>query len=213
MARGLPALQAWKTELQGLEQELAGGGATGSPQQSLALMRARLDTVFDDLSHLWSDPQEEWDRIDVTPGLQRAWRLATLGLPAEATPQLELAPLPPIWGSAAKLSLAILYLLTFAVDLLPPAGELGLQSAASPTGGVRLTVWFSGNPRSSAECQGWLNPFGDPGRIKESLGPALAGAIAAQHGGSLTVAPREAGGAVFSLEFPPLPEEPHEPVI
>jgi signal transduction histidine kinase len=213
MARGLPAFQAWQAQLQGLEQELGAGGVTGSPQQSLALMRARLDTVFDDLSHLWSDPQEEWDRIDITPGLQRAWRLATLGLPAEVTPHQELAPLPPIWGSAAKLSLAVLYLLTFAVDLLPPAGELGIKAEPGPTGGVRLAVWVSGNPLSPLECQGWLNPFGDPGRIQGSLGPPLAAAIASQHGGSLTVAPREPGGAVFSLELPPLAEEPHEPVI
>jgi signal transduction histidine kinase len=213
IARGLPAFQAWQVQLQGLEQELGEGGATGSPRQTLALMRARLDTVFDDLSHLWSDPHEEWDRIDVTPNFQRAWRLATLGLPAEVTAQQEFAALPPVWGSAAKLSLAMLYLLTFAVDLLPPAGELGIKAEPSPVGGVRLAVWVSGNPRSPLECQEWLNPFGDPGRIQGSLGPALAAAIASQHGGSLTVTPRQPGGAVFSLVLPPLAEESHEPVI
>ena len=213
MARGLPAFQAWQAQLQGLEQELGEGGATGSPRQSLALMRARQDVVFDDLSHLWSDSQEAWDQIDVTPGLQRAWRLATLGLPAEVTVHQELAPLPPVWGSAAKLSLAVLYLLTFAVDLLPPAGELGIKADPSPTGGVRLSVWVSGNPYSPLDCQEWLNPFGDPDRIQGSLGPALAAAIASQHHGSLTVTPREPGGAIFSLELPPLPEEPLEPVI
>ncbi|MBM4301591.1 MAG: HAMP domain-containing histidine kinase [Deltaproteobacteria bacterium] len=213
MARGLPAFQTWQAQLQGLEQELGEGGATGGHRQTLALMRARLAPVFDDLSHLWSDPQEEWGRIDVTPGLQRAWRLATLGLPTEVTAQPEFAALPPVWGSAAKLSLAVLYLLTFAVELLPPAGELGIKAEPSPAGGVRLAVWVSGNPRSPLECQGWLNPFGDPGRIQGSLGPALAAAIASQHGGSLTVAPREPGGAVFFLELPPLAEQPHEPVI
>ena len=176
-------------------------------------MRARQDMVLEDLSHLWSDPEGAWEQIDITPGIQRAWRLATLGLPAEVTVQQEFAPLPPVWGSAAKLSLAVLYLLAFAVDLLPPAGELGIKAEPSPAGGVRLTVWVSGAPRSPVECQEWLNPFGDPGRIQGSLGPALAAAIASQHGGSLTVAPRESGGAVFSLELPPLAEEPHEPVI
>ena len=213
IARGLPAFQAWQAQLQGLEQELGEGGSPGSPGQTLALMRARLDVVFDDLSHLWSAPKDEWDRIDVTPGLQRAWRLAILGLPAEVTLHQEFAPLPPVWGALAKLSLAVLYLLVFAVDLLPAAGELGIKAEPSPAGGVRLAVWVSGNPRSESECQGWLNPFGDPGRIRGSLGPALAAAIASQHGGSLTVTPRESGGAVFSLELPPVAEEPHEPVI
>jgi len=84
MARGLPTFKAWQAQLQALEQELV---AAGSPHQTLTLMRVRLDTVFDDLSHLWSDPEGEWKRLDVTPGLQRAWRLATLGLPAEVTAQ------------------------------------------------------------------------------------------------------------------------------
>jgi len=215
IARGLPAFQAWQAQLKALEQELGDAGATGPPQQTLTLMRVRLDVVFDDLSHLWSDPGGEWNRLDVTPGVQRAWRLATLGLPAEVRPHQEFLPLPPVWGSEAKLSLAVLYLLSFALDLVPPAGELGIEAKPTSAEGVRLSVWFSGNPRSAAECQGWLNPFGDPGRIQGSLGPALAMAIASQHGGSLTVAPRESGGAVFSLELPQLAasQEPHEPVI
>ncbi len=216
IARGLPTYQAMQAQLQELEQELGEGGDAGAPlpaQQTLALMRARQDTVLEDLVHLWSDPEGAWERLDITPGIQRAWRLATLGLPEEVTAQQELVPLPPVWGSENKLSLAVLYLLAFATDLLPPAGELGLKAEPSPAGGVRLMVWVSGAPRSSSECQEWLNPFGDPGRIQGSLGPAIAAAIASQHGGSLTVAPRESGGAVFSLEIPPIAEEPHEPVI
>ncbi|HLD48155.1 MAG TPA: hypothetical protein VJA64_10035 [Desulfobaccales bacterium] len=213
MARGLPAFKAWQAQLQALEQELDADGAAGSSRQTLTLMRVRLDTVFDDLSRLWSDPEGEWKSLDVTPGLQRTWRLATLGLPAEVTQHQEFAPLPPVWGSEVKLSLAVLYLLNFAVDLVPPAGELGIKADPAPAGGVRIAVWVSGKRRSVDECQGWLNPFGDPGRIQGSLGPALAAAIASQHGGSLTVTPRESGGAVFSLELPPLPEELHEPDI
>jgi K+-sensing histidine kinase KdpD len=169
--------------------------------------------VFDDLSHLWSDPKDKWDRIDVTPGVQRAWRLATIGLPAGVTQQQNIVPLPLVWGSEAKMTQAALYLLAFAVDLAPPEGELGMEAVPTPAGGLRLTVWVSGKLRSPLECKEWLNPFGDPGRIQGSLGPALAAAIASQHGGSLTIAPRESGGAVFTLELPPLPEEPREPVI
>jgi signal transduction histidine kinase len=216
IARGLPTYQAMQAQLQEREQELGEGGDAGAPlptQQTLALMRARQDTVLEDLAHLWSDPEGAWERLDITPGIQRAWRLAILGLPAEITAQQELVPLPPVWGSENRLSLAVLYLLAFAVDLLPPAGELGLKAEPSPAGGVRLMVWVSGAPRSPSECQEWLNPFGDPGRIQGSLGPAIAAAVASQHGGSLTVAPRESGGAAFSLEIPPLAEEPHEPVI
>lgn len=215
IARGLPVFKGWLAQLQALEDEMGDGEPTASYRQTLTLMRARLDTVFDDLSHLWFDPEGEWGRMEITPGLQRAWRLAIMGLPAKVTPHQEIAPLPPVWGSEAKLSLAALYILAFAVGLAPPAGELGMKAEATPAGWIRLAVWVSGNLRSVEECQGWLNPFGDPGRIQGSLGPALAAAIASQHGGSLTVKPREAGGAVFSLELPPLSDsqETHEPVI
>jgi signal transduction histidine kinase len=216
IARGLPAYQAMQVQLHNLEQELGAGADTDVPlpsRQTLELMRARQDTVLEDLSHLWSDPEGAWERIDLTPEIQRAWRLVTLGLPAAVTVQQEFAPLPPVWGSAAKLSMAAVYLLAFAVDLLPPDGELGIKAEPSPAGGVRLTVWVTGSQRSPLECQKWLNPFGDPGRIQGSLGPALAAAIASQHAGSLTVEPRELGGVVFSLELPPPAEEPHEPAI
>jgi signal transduction histidine kinase len=106
----------------------------------------------------------------------------------------------------------MLYLLTFAADLLEPDGELGIKADPTPAGGVRLAVWFSGAPLSAAECQEWLNPFAEPGLIRGSLGPPLAAAIASQHRGSLTVAPREPGGAVFSLELPPMTAD-HEPAI
>jgi hypothetical protein len=215
IARGIPVFQAWQAQLAALEQELGQGEATGPAHQTLTVVRARIDMVFDDLSHLWSDPKDKWDRIDVTPGVQRAWRLATIGLPAGVTQHQKIVPLPLVWGSEAKMTQAALYLLAFAVDLAPPEGELGMEAAPSPAGGVRLTVWVSGKPRSPLECKEWLNPFGDPGRIQGSLGPALAAAIASQHGGSLTVAPREPGGAAFSLELPPIAasQEPHEPVI
>jgi signal transduction histidine kinase len=203
MARALPVLKAWQAEL-----EKAGGGKA-------AELRARLATVWEDFSHLWSDPPGEWQELDFTPGIQRAWRLACLGLPPEVRLPLELGPLPPVWGSGPALSLAVLYLLDFAVELLPPAGELGLAAEPTRAKGVRLTVWVSGDRFSPAECQGWLHPFGDPEKIRGSLGPALAAAIAAQHGGGLTVKPREQGGVAFSLELPPpaAGQESHEPVI
>jgi hypothetical protein len=203
MARGLPVLKAWEAELAGLE----GGPA--------AEIRARLNTVFEDLIRLWWEPEGEWAQLDITPGIERAWRLATMGLPAAVKGHWEVAPLPLVWGSAAALSLGTLYLLNFAVELLPPAGDLGLKAEPTPMGGVRLAVWVSGDRRSPAECQGWLNPFGEPGRIHGSLGPALAAAIASQHGGGLTVEPREPGGVTFFLTLPPrtVDQESHEPLI
>jgi hypothetical protein len=205
MTRGLPVLQGWQAELASLEEQgaKAGDAAALGHRRQAAEIRARLNRVLEDFRHLWSDPEGQWSEVDITSGLERAWRLATLGLPTEIKPHLEIGSLPPVWGSAAELSLAGLYLLTFAVDLLGPAGELGLQAEPTPAAGVRLTVWFSGERRTAAECQGWLNPFTGPGGIQGSLGPALAAAIAAQHHGALRVAPRKEGGAALVLELPP----------
>ncbi|MEJ2673052.1 MAG: hypothetical protein P8168_12810 [Deltaproteobacteria bacterium] len=202
MARGLPVLKAMQADLKDLPRQPA-PEATVSPRPEPALLRARLETVFDDFSRLWAEPPDTWSRIDLTPELKRAWRLATLGLSPEVRPHLEIKPLPPVFGRVSELTLATLYLLDFAVDLLPAAGDLGLAAAPTPAGGVHLTVWASGQPRTPMECQAWLNPFADPGGIRGSLGPALAAAIAAQHGGNLTLAPREEGGVVSSLELPP----------
>jgi signal transduction histidine kinase len=214
MARGLPALKALQGELEEMERQLIPGEASPPlpAHQKLALIRARLETIFEDFTYFWSDPSEAWGQIDLTPGLERVWRLATLGLPPDVRQHREFAPLPPVWGSAAELNLAAFYLLDFAIDLVPAAGDLGLKAAPTPAGGVRLEVWVSGQPRTPAECQKWLNPFGDPDGLKESLGPALAAAIAAQHGGSLALEPRDEGGVVFSLELPPpvTSQEPHD---
>jgi signal transduction histidine kinase len=205
LARGLPALKAMEGELQDLERQLAAGEAD-SPlplHQRLALLRAQVEAVMDDLSHFWLDAPEVWSLVDLTAGLERAWRLATLALPPEVRQHLEIPPLPRVWGSAVELALAALYLLDFTVELLPAAGDLGLIAAPTPAGGVRLTVWVSGEPRSATDCQKWLNPFGDPEGIQGSLGPALAAAIARQHGGNLTLVPPEEGGVAASLELPP----------
>jgi signal transduction histidine kinase len=202
MARGLPVLQAWQTDLQG-----------SGPRR--AELRARINTIVQDFVNLWSEPEGEWDKLDLTPSLQVAWRLGTWGLPPEISLHQELAPLPPVWGSAAALSLAVLYLLTFAVDRLSPPGDLGLKAEPTPGAGVRVTVWVSGEVCTPEECQNWLNPFAAPGGIEGSLGPALAAAIAAQHGGGFAVEPRKPGGVEFYLELPPWvsPHESPKPVI
>jgi hypothetical protein len=214
-ARGLPVLQTRQAELEALEEQLASSGDTGSlspPRQKLTLLRASIATYLDDLAHLTPEVPEAWGQVDLTPALQRAWRLATLGLPAGITPHADLKPLPPVWGLAGELSLAALYLLDFGIDLLQTAGDLEMLAESMSPGGARLTVRTSGVMRSPAECQEWLNPFQAADGIQGHLGVALAAAIAAHHGGHLTVAPRSEGGAVFYLELPAAPsQDPHEP--
>jgi hypothetical protein len=213
IARGLPVFQTWQQEIRRREGQLAdrGTGDLATRHQDLAALRTRCDTWWDDFAQVWSPPETRWAQVEVAPLVQRAWRLGTMGLTILVDSPVELPALPPVWGSAPALTLALLYLLVFAGELLPPQGDLGLAGERTPRGGVRLIVWMSGSPRSREECLGWLQPFGEGAAIQGSLKPALAAAIAAQHGGSLTVAPREPGGARFCLELPPSgAQESHE---
>jgi hypothetical protein len=214
-ANTLPVLRAWLADLQAVATETAGDEAAKPTRLQLDEVWAKIDRVLQDLMHLWTAPAGAWGQVDLTPALLRVWRLATLGLSRQVSLHPELAPLPPVWGSEAELSLAGLYLLTFAGELVAPGGDLGIKAEPTPAGRVRLTVWVSGDRRTPKKCQEWLHPFGTPDRITGSLGPAMAAAIAARHGGSLRVAPRESGGVVFSLELPlpPLTQEPHEPAV
>jgi signal transduction histidine kinase len=208
IARGLPVLQAWQAELQDLERQLALGepaDASVRPHQKLALIRARIETVLDDLADLDPDLPTAWGQVDLTPTLQRAWRLATLGLPAGINLHQDLKPLPPVWGAPGELTRATLYLLDFAIDFLQAEGELTMKAQSTDSRMVRLAIEVSGDRRSPEECQAWLEAFRAADGVRGNLGPALAAAIAAQHDGRLTVEPREEGGVGFYLELPAAP--------
>ena len=178
------------------------------PDSAFRTQDSAIHTELQDLERFRPTADTEWHPVDLLPALQSAWRLVTGQLPAKVKCTLELAALPPVWGSPAELEMAILYLLEYAGNLVEPAGELTLQAFPDSTAGVRIQLQFSGPKLSSEDCQNLLNPFQDPEAIQGSLGPALAAAIAAQHGGSLQVQPWEQG-ITFQLELPKAPV-PHE---
>lgn len=188
-ARSLPILQDLSVRLQ-------------ERRADLAPTAAQLRTELQNLHGLQPAAATAWQSFDLASFLESAWRLMTLALPAEVQLTREIQALPLIWGSPGDLQLGVLYLLDFAVEHLAPAGALSLQAIPTPPGGVQMVIQFSGPGFSQEECQHLMNPFQDPEEIGGSLGPALAAAVAAQHGGSLKVQPREGGGLVFSLELP-----------
>jgi signal transduction histidine kinase len=171
----------------------------------------QLQTELQDLERFGPTDQTAWHIFDLAPGLQSAWRLVTANLPATVRRTLELPVLPPVWGSPAELELAFFYLLEYAGALLEPSGELTLQALPDSAAAVQFRLQFSGPQLSSEECRNLLNPFQAPEAIRGSLGPALAAAIAAQHGGSLEVQPWERG-LLFLVELPkaPVPDETQE---
>jgi signal transduction histidine kinase len=205
MGRSLPALHDLSARLQTLS---AVGADHGQPpdqvQQEMNELLSELHLSVQDLLSFQPDATAAWQRLDLTAGLQSAWRLVEPRLPADVQLNLDLQPLPPVWGSPVDLPLAVLYLLDVVVDHLAPGGRLSLKAAPTPEKGVQIVIEVAGAKMTAAAWQDWLSPWQGYGEVREVLGPALAAAIVAQHGGTFTVQAKEKNGVTLSLQLPPL---------
>jgi signal transduction histidine kinase len=166
---------------------------------------ARLDTNLSDWGEFAAEPEKEWQIFELTPILQRAWRLATLGLSSPDRLASEIKALPPVWGSPGYLAQAILMLLDYAAGVLPPDGRLRLAARPVAEGGRQIRVVLSKPAFSGEECRELLSPPREAQEFTGSLGPALAAAIAQWQGGDLRAQPQEPEGLVFTLTLPPPP--------
>lgn len=197
VARALPTLLALSDQMQAPKGGLEAG------------ILERLHTAFADWHRLSPSAETGWQAVDLTPILTSAWRLVTLGLPEKVKLVQEVETLPPVWGSPAALKQAVLYLLEYAGDGVGPEGELFFRASAVSPAWVQVSLQFSGPQVSPEAGRQLLEPFKGFGEIQGSLGPALAAAIAAQHGGSLKVQPQPRGGLTFQLKLPTA-TAPHE---
>jgi signal transduction histidine kinase len=204
LARNLPVFESWSTRLQVL------GGEGGPPLQALpepARQEMReilrnMQLALQDVELFLPEGEIKWHNFDPAPALQSAWRLVTLGLPPDVKLTREIGPLPSIWGSPGELAQALLHIGDFLAGHLGPAGDLSLQARTTASGSLEIMVHSSGPVFSQSQCQQWLDSFQNIQEIQENLGPALAGAIASRHGGSLTLSPRAKGGLTFCLVLP-----------
>jgi hypothetical protein len=213
IGRSLPDLQYLSARLQTLESQASEQGQlTGSVQQEIRELLARLQIQVQDLLRFWPSGSAAWQRLDLTPGIESACRLVKSRLPARTEFTMDLQPLPLVWGSPTDLPTAVLYLLDSIVDRLDPGGRVNLKAAPSPAGGVQMVMEVSGSRLTAAGWKSWLSFWQGPGEIQEELGPVLAAAIVSQHGGTLTVQPQGKDGIIFSLELPPpvTADEPKE---
>jgi len=165
----------------------------------------RLETELTDWQQFTAPPEKDWQAFDLTPTLNRAWRLAALGLSTQASLMSEVKTLPPVMGSPGLLGQAVLLLLDYAAGVLPPDGRLTFKAFPVPTGEIHITVAISGPSLSPKDCQELLLPPRGDRDLKGSLGPALAAAIAQWHEGELTAQPGDPEGLLFTLKLPPCP--------
>ena len=126
---------------------------------------------------------------------------------AQVTLQLVTAPgLQDMRGDAFLLRQALTNLIDNAIDFSPVGGEIALD--IQQTGeGARITVADRGSgvpdyalPRVFERFYSLPRPAG--GSRSSGLGLCFVAEVAALHGGSVTLANREGGGAVAGLELP-----------
>jgi len=111
--------------------------------------------------------------------------------------------LPPILGARDELEMALLNLVSNAIDAMPTGGDL--QLGASLTGeAVRITVQDSGLGIAPDLLPRIFEPFVTtkaPGR-GTGLGLSITRDVIARLGGVITAEPAEGGGTVFVITLP-----------
>jgi two-component system NtrC family sensor kinase len=112
--------------------------------------------------------------------------------------------LPPIEADAVQLELALLNLVTNAIDAMIEGGSLTVTLSRLGAG-VRLEVADSGPGVPEALLPTIFEPWvtTKPYGRGTGLGLAIARGVIGAHGGTIGVSNRQAGGAVFTVDLPP----------
>ncbi|WP_164008897.1 sensor histidine kinase [Pyxidicoccus trucidator] len=124
--------------------------------------------------------------------------------------EVDLAPLPPVRGSATDLRFVFINLLLNARDAMPRGGTIRVRGRHEG-GHVIITVEDEGTGIPPEHLGDIFRPFfstkGDKGT---GLGLSMAYGVVSRAGGTLIAANRRQGGALFTLSFPTV--EPAAPV-
>jgi two-component system sensor histidine kinase HydH len=110
-------------------------------------------------------------------------------------------PLPATVDHDQLLSL-LTNLLANAVEATPPGGQIGVNTGIDPDGMIRVEVWDTGPGIDPTVAGQLFAPFVTTKPTGTGLGLNMARRVARDHGGTLTVANRPAGGTCFTLLLP-----------
>jgi hypothetical protein len=209
----IPALLECSAKLQELfpplsqlgqdQQKISSGSPASLPEAYLQL--EKLTGYLQDLQITQSTTEKKWKAFDLTPGLHRVWRLTTLGLSGEVALQIKIDDLPLVFGSPQELEQAMLYLLEYVCIQLAGGGALTLAALPTSSQRLKIALTFAGPLVMPERYRYVLMPFQAPLTTSISLGPPVAAAIVAKHGGSLIIQAAEEDRMVFSLDIPALP--------
>jgi signal transduction histidine kinase/CheY-like chemotaxis protein len=121
--------------------------------------------------------------------------------------------LPRLAGTEAELRYVFVNLLLNACDAMPDGGSISIR-ASENDGRVAVEVADQGRGISCEDMNRIFEPFfTTKGTEGTGLGLAIASGVLKRLGGSIKVANRVEGGAIFTLDFPvaPLPGQVEQP--
>jgi two-component system sensor histidine kinase BaeS len=125
--------------------------------------------------------------------------------------ELQLAPLDPLVTDGARVRQIVANLLDNALRWTPEDGEVRLEAAPGPTGGLIVNVSDTGPGVSPEEVEAIFEPFRSSttpdGRTGTGLGLAISRQLARALSGDLTVESRPGAGSRFSLSLPARAEQ------
>ena len=163
----------------------------------------RLGRVVDDFLDLSRPISLDRDQIAVGPLMEDALS-AVRSLAAEKHIALAIAP-PSAEGAAFldshRIHQALVNMLRNAVQVTPPEGPVDLCLRWEGSMAV-FEVLDRGPGLDPGDRERIFEPFFSRRKDGTGLGLPLARQVATAHGGTLTVSPRNGGGAVFALRIP-----------
>ncbi len=190
-------------------------------RRRLEMMQRQIEQVTGAVRSLLDRARRTVQRIEVEPSalIERVLEIAQPRLDRNhVTVHVQAEPdLPRIEADTVQLELALLNLVTNAIDAMVEGGTLTLTLARLGEG-IRLEVGDSGPgvPEGLMHTifEPWVTtkPFGRG----TGLGLAIARGVIGAHGGTITASNRAGGGAVFTVDLPPAhgpaPAETEDPI-
>ena len=166
----------------------------------------RMENTIQGLLDFARPPEMHQVRHDLRDTLRRALNLVEGRARQQGVViREESSPAPVLVdGDPEQLHQVFVNLLLNGIDAMPQGGELGvtIQGQEGSDGGCRFIVCDSGMGIPPDIMERMFEPFVTSKEHGTGLGLAISHRIVMQHGGKLTAANREAGGAVFTVELP-----------
>lgn len=147
--------------------------------------------------------------VDLAAMVSSALRLAAPTLEPRAQVLRQIFPVPPVTGEESRIGQAVLAMLLFSssgFDVeVPAAGNRIIVAVEERGGDVVVEVSDNGRHLSPDEVRAAFDPFfRSPARgAGVGVGLGVARSVATTLGGSVTLTPRDGGGAVITMRLPP----------